>query len=370
MSDAQNPVTAPEPSTDEVARAAAAANGPRSPALSLPGAVAADGAWSSVAAHYGNPITEQRALERGEAAVDLSARGVVRVGGPDRLGWLHSMTTQHLADLGPFTSTETLVLSPHGHIEFALHVVDDGEMTWLTTDPGRNADLVAWLRRMQFMLDVDVEDVTGRYAVIGQPDARESGRGELDAESVIAWRDPWPSLGPVSAAYGPSEEHPGSERRWRELIVPRERFSEVFGATRPAGLWAAEALRVAAWRPDGLLEVYHRTIPHELDWLRTAVHLQKGCYRGQETVARVHNLGRPPRRLAFVHLDGSDHTLPEVGTEVVVPGAARPVGRVTSVARHHVDGPVGLVVLKRSTPVDAPLSIGGVAAAQTPIVLP
>ena len=78
-----------------------------------------------------------------------------------------------------------------------------------------------------------------------------------------------------------------------------------------AGIWAAEALRVAAWRPRLGFETDHRTIVHEVDWLRTAVHLHKGCYRGQETVARVHNLGRPPRRLVFLHLDGSGHVLPD-----------------------------------------------------------
>ena len=348
----------------------AAHTGDRSPSLDLPGAVAADGVWASVPAHYGNPLAEQRALEQGRAHVDLSARGVVRVAGPDRLSWLHSMTTQHLADLAPFTSTETLVLSPHGHVEFALHVVDDGEATWLTTDPGRSAELAAWLRRMQFMLRVEVADVSDEHAVIGEVNDEESTPEQVRETGVIAWRDPWPALGPYAALMGPSAQHPGSERRWRELIVPRERFEAVFAKAQPAGLWAATRSASAAWRPDGLLEVDHRTIPHELDWLRSAVHLQKGCYRGQETVARVHNLGRPPRRLAFVHLDGSDHTLPEVGAEVMVPGAPRAAGRLTSVARHHIDGPIGLVVLKRSTPADAPLLIGGVAAAQTVIVAP
>jgi hypothetical protein len=133
-----------------------------------------------------------------------------------------------------------------------------------------------------------------------------------------------------------------------------------------AGTWAAEALRVAAWRPRLGFETDHRTIPHELDWMRTAVHLHKGCYRGQETVARVHNLGRPPRRLVFLHLDGSGHVLPDPGAPVTSGG--RVMGRLTSVARHYVDGPIALAVVKRSTPVDADLVVGGVVGAQTVIV--
>ena len=138
----------------------------------------------------------------------------------------------------------------------------------------------------------------------------------------------------------------------------------------PAGMMAYEALRIEALRPRLGKETDHRTIPHELDLLRTAVHLHKGCYRGQETVARVHNLGRPPRRLVFLHLDGSGHVLPEPGTDVMAPGNPRPVGQLTSVARHHEDGPIALALVKRSTPADVDLQVGDVAAAQTVIVEP
>ena len=136
--------------------------------------------------------------------------------------------------------------------------------------------------------------------------AAESATGE-----PLAWRDPWPDLVGDTAAYGPVDDHPGSARRWRELIVPRADLVAAVGDRPVAGIWAAEALRVAAWRPRLGFETDHRTIVHEVDWLRTAVHLHKGCYRGQETVARVHNLGRPPRRLVFLHLDGSGHVLPD-----------------------------------------------------------
>jgi folate-binding protein YgfZ len=168
-----------------------------------------------------------------------------------------------------------------------------------------------------------------------------------------------------SAVVDPAE-HPGSERPWRELIVPRDDLESSIGDRPLAGMWAAEALRVAAWRPRLGFETDYRTIPHEVDWLRTAVHLQKGCYRGQETVARVHNLGRPPRRLVFLHLDGSDHTLPARDVDVEVGG--RVVGRVTSVARHHELGPIALAVIKRSTPLDAVCLVDGRSASQEEIV--
>ncbi len=334
-----------------------------SPLLSHAGAVAGEGADAGVAAHYGDPLREQRLLEEGLAVVDLSNRGVVTVTGPDRLSWLHSMTTQQLSDLPPRTSAESLVLSPHGHIEHALHVVDDGQTTWLTVEPESAPALVGWLDSMRFMLRVEVTDVSEGYAVLGEPVSAECAPGE-----PLAWRDPWP--GPVgdTTAYGPVEGHPGAERRWRELLVPRPGLADAVGGRPLAGMWAAEALRVAAWRPRAGHESDHRTIPHELDWLRTAVHLQKGCYRGQETVARVHNLGRPPRRLVFLHLDGSGHVLPSAGASVSAGG--RDIGRVTSVARHHVDGPIALAVVKRNTPVDVECVVEGISAAQTVVVAP
>ena len=334
-----------------------------SPLLGRPGAVGADGPDAGVAAHYGDPLREQRLLREGLAVVDLSHRGVVTVTGPDRLSWLHSLTTQQLVGLAPRRSTESLVLSPKGHIEHALHVVDDGETTWLTVEPGTSPAVAGWLDSMRFMLRVEVADVTERYAVLGEPVRAESVEGE-----PLAWADPWPDIVGDSTAYSAVERHPGADRAWRELIVPRESL-EAAVADRPlAGMWAAEALRVEAWRPRLGFETDHRTIPHEVDWLRTAVHLHKGCYRGQETVARVHNLGRPPRRLVFLHVDGSGHTLPARGAAVSVD--RRDIGFVTSVARHFEDGPIALALVKRNVPVDATLTVDGLAAAQEVIVTP
>ena len=369
-------MTATDDSAAAVKATAAAQEAPmqpilRSPVLGRRGAVEGFGPDAGVAWHYGDPTAEQRALAGGGAVVDLSALGVVTVTGPDRLTWLHSITSQHLSALAPRTSTETLVLSPHGHVEHAAGVVDDGTTTWLLTEGRSSAPLAAWLRSMQFMMRVEVADVTAQWAALGEPIDAEGAEGE-----PITWRDPWPRTLPGGTRYGPPDsEHPGAERPWRVVLVPRAELMEAVAAReaagwRLAGTWASEAVRVAAWRPRYATEVDHRTIPHELDWLRTAVHLEKGCYRGQETVARVHNLGRPPRRLVMLHLDGSGHLLPVVGAEVVLGG--RPIGTVTSVARHHELGPVALAVVKRSADEHAELLVrcegGDVAASQESIV--
>jgi folate-binding protein YgfZ len=320
----------------------------RSPLLDLPGAVAADPPDDGVAAHYGDPHAEQRALAAGAGFVDLSHRGVVRIGGKERLSWLHSLLTQHLADLPPLTPTEALLLDPQGRIEHALYVVDDGEATWAHVEPGAAPALTAFLAKMRFLLDVDPQDVTADYAVV-----YETGPRTADTLDVLA-REP---VQFAEAAAG------------RELFLPRAALGEYAAVHgRPAGIWAHEALRIAGHRPRAGRETDERAIPHELDWISTAVHLDKGCYRGQETVARVENLGHPPRRLVFLHLDGTPEHLPAPGEPVEQDG--RKVGAVTSSARHYELGPIALALVKRTVPVDAQLLAGGVAAAQEVIVAP
>lgn len=332
--------------------------------------------------HYGDPVCEQHALAAGRAVVDLSHRGVLRVTGADRLSWLHSLTTQDLAELPPHRPAETLLLSPRGHVEYALHLVDDGDASWITVEPGRAGSLAAWLESMRFLLRVQVEDVTVGWAVLGRVGWPPSQTG-----GPPVWDDPWPRPDPwpdrsadrdtthgTGRREGAGRDHPGYARPWREWLVERrDLLDTVSRAPALAGAWAEQALRVAALRPRDGAETDHRTVPHELDWLRSAVHLDKGCYRGQETVAKIHNLGRPPRRLTLLHLDGSEHGLPEPGDAVDLDG--RRVGRVTTPVRHAELGPIALAVLSMRTPLDADLLVhpqgqNPIAAAQEPIVRP
>jgi folate-binding protein YgfZ len=293
-----------------------------SPLLELPGAVPARAPDSAVAGHYGDPFREQRALIAGPGVVDRSQRGVIRVSGPDRLPWLHSLTSQHLEALAPEEQVEALVLSPHGHVEHHLVLRDDGEAVWIHVEPGTAPELAAYLDGMRFWSKVEVEDVSSSYAVLSVVD--------------------------------------GEARR--DLLVPRDELAtRVDGLGLPlAGHEAWEALRVAAGRPRLGFETDHRTIPHEVGWIGVAVHLDKGCYRGQETVARVHNLGRPPRRLVLLHLDGTEDELPPTQTPVVLDD--RPVGFLGTAVQHAELGPIALAVVKRSTPDDAHLVVAGMAA--------
>jgi folate-binding protein YgfZ len=320
-----------------------------SPLLKAPGAAPAEGIDAGVAAHYGNPYPEQRALVQAAGLVDRSNRGVVRVTGPDRLSWLHSLTTQHLEQLQPGESAEALILSPKGHIEHHLTVTDDGTSVWVHVEPGTAPALVDFLESMRFMLRVETADVTSEYAVITL--MGRAADGDRPGAVAVAANEP---LG-------------------LDVFIRRDRLEAATGRLRErgvvlAGMEAYEALRIAAHRPRFGLDTDHRTIPHEVGWIESAVHLNKGCYRGQETVARVHNLGHPPRRLVFLHLDGSEDRLPGHGDPVELDGAA--VGFVGSAARHYELGPIGLALVKRTTPVEATLLAGGVPAAQEIVVPP
>ncbi len=296
-----------------------------SPLLDRPGAVPAREPDQGVAGHYGDPLREQRTLIETGGVVDRSHRGVLTVTGPDRLSWLHSLTSQHLTELPAGEWTDALVLSPHGHVEHHLRLVDDGATTWVHVEPGTASGLASYLDSMRFMLRVEVAVATDSWAVL-------------------------------TVLHG-SGGTPGED-----LFVPRgELAARVDRAgLPPAGHDAFEALRVAAGIPRLGFETDHRSIPHELGWIGPAVHLDKGCYRGQETVARVHNLGRPPRRLVLVHLDGTQENLPPPHTPVEVDGRA--VGFLGTAVHHAELGPIALAVIKRSTPDDAHLMIAGMAA--------
>lgn len=342
--------------------------------LGLPGAVAGEGDDAGVAVHYGNPLREQRALVDEGAIVDLSHRAVLTVSGPDRLSWLNSITSQNLADLVPGASTETLVLDPNGRIHYAIRVLDDGATTWLLLEREQAPGLLAWLQSMRFMLKVEVADRSAQFATVGAIGEPAPPVAKTGAELI--WRDPWSAVAPGGHQYATADPHPGTGWRWTETLVTRDRLpalaAEVAsGRLRAAGLLAVEALRIASWRPRFGAEVDAKTIPHELDWLRSAVHLSKGCYRGQETVAKVHNLGHPPRRLVMLQLDGSEGVLPSPGDEVALGDTV--VGRITSAGLHYEFGPIALAVVKRTADPGAVLTVkseGTVLAAAQEVIVP
>ena len=283
--------------------------------------------------HFGEPVKEQRALAAGTAWADLSHHNVVAITGADRLQWLHDLTTQFVSNLQPGVWMPGMILDARGHVEFQFNLVDDATTTYIVLDPGYVDQLVEYLTKMKFMLRVDVSDASGDFAVLRAP-------------------------GMPTEIGGPFALVPRSE-----VAQMKESFG---GVATQAGTWALAAERVAAGRPRIGFETDHKSIPNELGVLNGAVHMKKGCYRGQETVAKIFNLGNPPRRLVMLHLDGSDVGFPATGSKVENDGVV--VGFIGTVARHHELGTIALAIVKRNTPLAATLSVDGIPASQQSIV--
>ena len=352
-------------------------------------------------AHFGDPSGEQWALEGGRALVRRPDLAVIAVSGADRLTWLTSLASQIVTGLVPGMSRELLILSPEGRVEHWAGASDDGEALHLIVERSDLSGFVAFLDSMRFALRVSVAErdvvvFSSVRAGANTPEAVAALPGHL-----WTWEDPWPGVTDGGAAYFQGERHPGARTPMMFHAVSRQDADEfeaawlaggaasgaaeahaapssappgarsstpspAGGKRRRAGYLAWEAMRIAAWKPRLGRETDARAIPPEVDWLRTAVHTTKGCYRGQETIARVINLGRPPRRLTYLQLDGSRGDLPAPGTPITVGG--RQVGVITSSARHADEGPIALSLIARAVPVSTVFDIDGVAAAQEEIV--
>ncbi|WP_062988350.1 CAF17-like 4Fe-4S cluster assembly/insertion protein YgfZ [Nocardia anaemiae] len=342
-----------------------------SPILAVPGAVA--GATGSpdaaVAWHYGDPFREQRAAAERVAIVDRSHRFVLKITGAERLTWLHTISSQHIASLGDGRSAENLDLDLNGRVLHHFVLTELDATVWIDTEAERGPALLEYLAKMVFWADAKPVEAAD-HAVLSLLGPRSTELTEaLGISTLPQTYDavPLPDGGFLRRMPWPTADS-------FDLVIPRDQLADRWASltaagAEPAGMWAFEALRVAALRPRIGLDTDERTIPHEARWIggiaeHGAVHLDKGCYRGQETVARVHNLGKPPRHLVLLHLDGSADERPATGTDVTAGGRA--VGRLGTVIDHYEFGPIALALIKRTVPTDTELVAGPTAAAIDP----
>lgn len=366
--------------------------------------------------HFGNPLREQALLAQGQAWAWLS-RDVVEVSGADRLSYLTTVSSQVLTDLeNDGHCRQVLFLDANGHILYAALAVtalmpDSGEQSvLLLVDAGCGEGLAQLLNSRRFMLRVQAQ-VRPNWQVAGAiGDGVQKLAGVVE-NLVTTWSDPWPGITPGGSTYFTGTRHPGANYRAGGVVVALEAGQTTLGQEQASGQeitpgqapgpsqaaasgqeaapgqehalapsqapaageliqagdltqvgeLAWEALRIEAGLPRWAREVDARAIPNELDWLRTGVHLNKGCYPGQETIARTVNLGRPPRRLVQLQLAGWQGQLPEVGARVYLPAGDNPAGKVvgaiTSVARHWELGNIALALVRRGVPAQAELAV-------------
>lgn len=287
----------------------------------------------------------------------------------------------------------------------------------LLVDAGCGEGLAQLLNSRRFMLRVQAQ-VRPDLQVAGAIGDGVQKLADVVKNLVTTWRDPWPGITPGGSTYFTGTRHPGANYRAGGVVVALEagqtapgqeqapgqepgqaQGQEITPGQAPGPSQAAasgqepgqaaasgqepsqepgqaaaltqgltqvgelawEALRIEAGLPRWAREVDARAIPNELDWLRTGVHLNKGCYPGQETIARTVNLGRPPRRLVQLQLAGWQGQLPEVGARVYLPAGDNPAGKVvgaiTSVARHWELGNIALALVRRGVPAQAELAV-------------
>lgn len=314
--------------------------------------------------HYGNPLAEQKLLATGLGVVELSNRPVISLSGPERLSWLDSISSHSVANLIPGQSATTLILSPHGHVEHELHVIATNDTCYLIAEANTADGLVSYLNKMKFMAQVEIK-VESDLVVVFEP-VREIA-------DLPTWLTPveFGELGLTQAGSSAG----GDQSRYllprpakfigREVLLRKTELAKYLAGKQLAGSWAYNAIRIAAGVPR-LKDLDHKTLPHEIGLIGPAVHLSKGCYRGQETVARLHNLGKPPRRLTLLYLEAGDNELPQHGDLVKL--ADDEVGVVCAAAQHYELGPIALALIKRSVATDVTLLVNNQSATQQSIV--
>ncbi|WP_342320170.1 YgfZ/GcvT domain-containing protein [Corynebacterium mayonis] len=309
----------------------------RAEAVELPEATTTLLDAAGVAWHYGNPLGEQRALSTTPVLIDRSHRRVIKVHGPDAPSFLNNLLSQKLDDVAAGFSASALDLDIHGHILHQADIYFDGDAYFLDLPSYQAQSFSTFLHRMVFWSEVTIEDSDLGIITILAP----AGHETLTDLGAVFTRGP--------STWGRVQRTDIALPR-KDLPRAAEEFITAGGAL--AGLMAFTAERVWAGEPEPRADLDDKSIPHEVESFINrgehigAVHLNKGCYRGQETVARVENLGRSPRVMVMLHLDGSAPIEPTPGSEITVGG--RRAGRVGTVVHDAEYGPIALAAVKRS----------------------
>lgn len=295
-----------------------------------------------VVATLGDLESEYAAIRKGAGLLDSPHRGTLVVTGNDRRDFLNRLLTQELKDLAPGMARCSFLLNRKGRIEADLLLVELGDRVLIDLDVHRVAPTIETLEGFVFTEDVSVTDATSRFhhvAVFGPHAVETVGAAagsafSLDAHEArtipIAGTDVVVARRDLTGAPGLEliVAREGIEPVWDTLLAADGTIGGNSRRIRPVGWLAVNTARIEAGTPLFLIDFGPHNLPHETGLLRQRVSFTKGCYPGQEIVARTENLGRPKQVLVGLRPDGD--RLPVAGAEVRDGASDAAVGVVTS----------------------------------------
>jgi folate-binding protein YgfZ len=289
--------------------------------------------------------TDYERLREAVGLVDRSARGKLRLTGAEAADYLQGQVTNDVLALEPGTGLYAALLNHKGKMLTDMRVLRLADSLWVDTEPEALAVLARNAAMYSIGRDVRHEDVTGGYAILSLigPGAREA----LDVAP-------------------PEIEHASVEGEHGVYVATDLGVDVICAVAHAAAVRAAlgveevdeeaaECLRIESGRPRFLFDVGTDTIPQEAGLNDRAVSFTKGCYVGQETVARLHYKGKPNR-----HLRGLKLSEPVAHGDEIRHGE-RVVGQIGSAAVSPVHGPIALAVIRREAEPGAAVKVGEAA---------
>jgi len=298
--------------------------------------------------------TEYELLRDAVGLVDRSSRGKVTLFGGEALEFLQGQVTNDVEALSEGTGCYAALLNHKGKVRADMRVLRGADRVWLDTEPGLQAILEQTVRMYGIGRDVRVEDVTAERALLSL--LGPAARSTLDVEP-------------------PGVEHSFVEGEHGLYVTTHLGVDVICAASDADGVRAAldvdevsedaaECLRIESGRPRLGLDFDTDTIPEEAGLNERAVSFTKGCYVGQETVARLHYKGKPNRHLRGLRLSEPGTR----GDELRLDGRA--VGAVGSVSISPVLGPIALAVVRREAAPGDVLEVGESGATAKVVDLP
>jgi len=298
--------------------------------------------------------TDYERLKEAVGLVDRSARGKLRLTGAEAVDYLQGQVTNDVEALTPGTGCYAALLNHKGKMLADMRVLRGQDFIWVDTEPEGLPALVRNASMFSIGRDVGHEDMTAGYAILSL----------IGPEARAALDNP-----------PPEEEHSFTEGEHGlyvasdlgvDVICPRSDAASVREAlgVEEVSEEAAECLRIESGRPRFSIDVGTDTIPQEAGLNERAVSFTKGCYVGQETVARLHYKGKPNRHLRGLRLSGPV----ERGAEIHL--GERVVGEVGSVAESPALGPIALAVIRREAEPGAVVHVGRSSTEATVSELP